>query len=329
MQHSIFCVAVAFSCFGHIHTFSQKKAPELIATIPMPNVSGRIDHLAFDKKRQILFVAALGNNTVEVVDLKQRKVIHTIRDLHKPQGIAFLEKNNTVIVANGDTGACDIFNAATFEKTASVKLSGDADNVRLDPVTNKIYVGFADGAIATIDATSYKLMSEVKLSGHPESFQLDKASQTIFVNVPDAEQVEVIDLRTNSVTATWKMTEAKANYPMALDERNHRLFLGFRKGPKLQVIDTDSGKQVFSQDIDGDIDDIFYNPATRQLYLSCGSGYVDVFTQENPNVYKAEEKVISRAGARTSLFISDLNQLIVAAPSRDNREAALLVYQLK
>jgi DNA-binding beta-propeller fold protein YncE len=301
----------------------------LIATIPLPNVTGRIDHLAVDTKRQVLFVAALGNNTVEVVDLNHRKVIHTIKNLHKPQGVAFLKENNVVIVANGDTGECDIFNAETFEKVKTVKLSGDADNVRLDPANKKMYVGFADGGIAIIDATSYKLISEVSLAGHPESFQLDKASQMMFVNVPDAEQLEIIDLKTKSVKGKWKMTEAKSNFPMALDERNHRLFVGFRKAPKLLVIDTNSGKQISFQDIDGDVDDIFYNPTSKQIYLSCGSGHINIFTQEDPDTYKAEKRIVSRAGARTSLFIPELNQLIVAAPSRDNTEAALLVYKFE
>src|SRR6266850_3500801 len=331
MKLSIFFILIMVFSFGiTLQTHPQKKPQlELIATIPMPNVTGRIDHLGFDSKGQLLFVAALGNNTMEVVNLRERTVIHTVKKLSKPQGIRFIKENNAVVVANGDTGECDIFNAETFEKVASVKLSGDADNVRLDPAEKKIYVGFADGGIAIIDATTYKLISEIRLAGHPESFQLDKASQTMFVNVPDAEQIEIIDLKTNSVKATWKMAEAKSNYPMALDERNHRLFVGFRKEPKLAVIDTNSGKTVSFQNIDGDVDDIFYNPAARQIYLSCGSGYVNIFSQEDPNVYRPETRITSRAGARTSLFIPELNQLIVAAPSRDNTEAALLVYQLK
>jgi len=329
MKQLLFFTLIAGCCLGNsVQTYSQKNTLELVATIPMPNVTGRIDHLAFDSKRHLVFVAALGNNTVEVADLKEKKVIHTIKDLDKPQGILFMPENNTVFVANGDTGECDIFDAATFQKVSSVKLSGDADNVRLNSAEKKIYVGYGDGGIAIIDATRQKLVLEIKLSGHPESFQMDKASKKIFVNVPDARQIEIVDLKTNSVTGTWKMTEAK-NYPMALDENNHRLFVGFRQPSKLLIFDTESGKTVSSQNIDGDVDDIFYDPATRQLYLSCGSGHIDIFKQENTDTYLPEEKIVSRVGARTSLFIPELDQLIVAAPASANSEAALLVYKLK
>jgi len=226
---------ISICSLGSHNIYSQESALKLIATIPMPNVTGRIDHLAIDIKRQIIFVAALGNNTIEVVDIKSKKVIHTIKGLHKPQGIKFMPESNTVFVANGDTGECDIFNAETFQKMYSVKLSGDADNVRLDPAEKKIYVGYADGGIAVIDAASFKLLSEIKLTGHPESFQLDKTSKRIFVNVPDSKQIEIIDLASNSVKDTWKMTEEK-NYPMALDASNHRLFIGFRQPSRLLVI---------------------------------------------------------------------------------------------
>src|SRR5882672_449249 len=157
MKHKLLFILTTVFCLGSsLHLYSQTNTLELVATIPMPNVAGRIDHLPFDFKHQLLFVAALGNNTIEVVDLKSKKVIHTIKNLHKPQGIVFIPENNAVFVANGDTGECDIFNAGTFQKVNSIKLSGDADNVRLDPVEKKIYVGYADGGIAIIDATPYK-----------------------------------------------------------------------------------------------------------------------------------------------------------------------------
>lgn len=329
MKRKIFFIPFLVFCLGKgFQTFSQKDNLRLIATISMPNVRGRIDHLAFDKEHQVVFVAALGNNTIEVADLKSKKVIHTIKGLHKPQGIIFIPENKTVFVANGDTGECDIFNADTFQKIGSVKLPGDADNVRLDQVAKRIYVGYGDGGIAVIDATSYKVISEIKLSGHPESFQIDNTFKRIYANVPDSKQIEIIDLNANAVTGTWMMTEAK-NYPMALDESSHRLFVGFREPPKLLIFDVEAGKTISSQDIDNDVDDIFYNDLKRQIYLSCGGGYIDVIKQKTSNTYIAEAKIASRAGARTSLFVPELNQLIVASPSRGNTEAALLVYELQ
>lgn len=302
---------------------------KLVATISLPDVSGRIDHLAFDPDHQTVFVAALGNNTVEVVDLKNNKVIHSIRNLDEPQGIAFIPESKCLIVANGGNGECDVFDASTFQKIKSVKLSGDADNIRYDSTSKRIYVGYGNGGIAIIDAISFQLIADIKLSGHPESFQLDKSANKIYVNVPDERQIEVIDLVKNVVSDRWKMTEASSNFPMSLDETNHRIFIGCRHPAKLMVIDTQTGKPITSLEIDGDVDDVFYNKTSQQIYLSCGAGYVDIFKQSGANSYAANGKVPTHSGARTSLFITGLNLLIVASPSGFNSKASLQIYNVK
>jgi YVTN family beta-propeller protein len=307
----------------------QNQAMQLGTTITLPNVHGRIDHLTFDSKNSRIFVAALGNNTVEVVDLKTSKVIHTIKGLSEPQGIVYIPESNTVFVSNGGDGECIAFDADTFKKTASIKLEGDGDNVRCDAIDKRIYVGYGNGGIAIIDTKTYKLIADVKITGHPESFQIDRTANRIYVNVPDERQIEVIDIEKQFVVEKWKMTIASSNFPMCLDEPNHRLFIGCRHQPKLLVIDTQTGKTISSYDIDRDIDDIFFDAPKKQIYLSCGGGYVDVFTQKDPNTYISADRISSCSGARTSLFVPELNQLIVASPSGINADAALFVYNLK
>src|SRR3981189_1146527 len=86
---------------------------KLEATIPMADVEGRIDHLSIDLKGQRLFVAALGNNSLEIVDLKENKLVHTINGLSEPQGIAYIPSSNRVFVANGKDGSARAVAAAT------------------------------------------------------------------------------------------------------------------------------------------------------------------------------------------------------------------------
>jgi YVTN family beta-propeller protein len=298
-----------------------------VGSIPLPNVSGRIDHLAFNAKKQVIYVAALGNNTIEVVDLKNKKVVHTIKGLGEPQGIRFIPESNVIFVANGNDGTCDVFSADSYQRISSFKLEGDADNVRYDAGTKRIYVGYGNGGIAIIDATTFKRLADIKLSGHPESFQLD--NKRIFVNVPDAHLVEIIDLEKKSIEAKWNMEQATSNFPMALDATNHRLFIGCRHPAKLLVINTESGKTIASYNTDSDTDDIFYDSSLKQIYMSCGGGYIEVFKQINKDKYESLSKTETRSGARTSLFVPELNQLIVAAPARSSREAQLMIYQIK
>lgn len=326
-----FAAYLFLSCFQGCQSQPQVqgKSMSLIVSIDLTGVSGRIDHMAFDNLTQRVFVAALGNNTVEVVDLKNNKVIHSITNLSEPQGVVFIPERKAILVANGGNGRCDLFDAGNFQKITSIQLPGDADNVRYDPVHKKIYVGYGDGGIAIIDAGTFKQIGDIKLEGHPESFQLDISQQKIYVNVPDKQQVEVIDIEKGQVIGRWKITEARSNFPMYLDAANHRLVIGCRRPAKFLVIDTETGKTITSVETDSDVDDIFCDAKTGNLYLSCGGGNIDVFKRLSADSYQLDEKIVSKSGARTSLLISQPNRMVVASPKSIMAGAALLVYSIK
>ncbi len=301
----------------------------VVQTIPLPNIKGRIDHLAVDLKGRRLFIAALGNNTVEVLDLDAGKRIHTISGLHEPQGVLFLPESKKIFVTNGKSGALKIFNGDSFTLEMSVKFPDDADNIRYDPAAKYIYVGYGNGALGIIDATSGQRLGDITLQGHPESFQLEKLGPRIFANVPTANHIAVIDREKRAVVARWSLKAARANFPMALDETNHRLFVGCRKPARLIVLDTDSGKSIAMLDSAGDCDDVFYDGGRKRIYMSCGEGFIDVFEQRDVNHYKTIAKIPSARGARTSLFVAELNRLYLAVPDRAGQGAELRIYEVQ
>jgi YVTN family beta-propeller protein len=312
-------------CTGQVAGSPADTSYKLLTIIPLPGVSGRIDHMACNVKAQLVYIAALGNNSVEVVDLKTRKVVHTIKGLGEPQGIVYIPGNNTLFVANGATGECRLFDAGSYRQVAYLKLDGDADNVRFSHVLNMFFVGHGEGGIAMIDAATFKLTGDIQLQGHPESFQVDRDAR-IYVNVPDARLLEVIDIEKKSVTAKWNIKDAAANFPMALDAANHRLFIGCRNPAKLLVLDAGTGKTVTFLHTDGDTDDIFYDNTTGKIYMSCGGGYLDIFRQTGPDQYEPAAKTETRSGARTSLYIPELNEIVIAAPVRPGLKAQLMIY---
>lgn len=332
-QLSAFYLAILLVVFGlegcNAQPSKQGQALTLITSVPLPDVSGRIDHLAYDSSTGRIFVAALGNNSVEVVDLRTSKVVHSIGGLNEPQGLAFIPDQNVLFVANGGNGAVDVFNAATYQKLSSIQLPGDADNVRYDALNKKVYVGYGGGGIGVIDAVTFKLITDIKLQGHPESFQLDIPVRRLYVNVPGQQQIAVIDLDKQLVINRWKITEAKANFPMALDAVNHRLFIGCRHPAKLLVIDSNSGKLMDEIDTDADADDIFYNPTNKNIYMSCGGGYIDVFVPKDNNTYTLLEKIATHSGARTALFIFPNNSLVIASPKGFSHSSEVIVYKSK
>src|SRR5215212_10064369 len=198
---------------------------KLEKTIEMPGVSGRIDHMAFNLKDKVLYMAALGNNTVEVIDLNKGVVIGSIKGVEEPQGIAFIPEQNEVAVASGGNGDCVFFDASSFKIVATVHLAGDADNIRYEATERKMYVGYGNGGMALIDPVAHKQIGNVKLTAHPESFQLDKKNNKLYVNLPDDHCISVIDLKSFNHTGTWKISQYRANFPMTLDTANNLVFI--------------------------------------------------------------------------------------------------------
>src|SRR5438132_3287065 len=135
----------------------------LVQTISLPNVEGRIDHMAVDLKGQRLFIAALGNNTVEVLDLRAGKRIRSISGFHEPQGVGFIPEFNKIFVANAKSGACEVFDVSSFKPIKSIKFSDDADNIRYDAAARRVYVGYGSGGLGIIDAATGDQLGEIKL----------------------------------------------------------------------------------------------------------------------------------------------------------------------
>ena len=196
-----------------------------------------------------------------------------------------------------------------------------------DPKTKLIYVGYTDGALAVIDSVTMKQTGNIKLAAHPESFQLEVNRSRIFVNVPSAKQVAVIDRETKAVIATWALGAARENFPMALGENEHRLFVGCRRPAHVAALDTNSGKIVAQFDCVGDTDDLFYDAALRRLYVSGGEGFLSVFQERDPDHYMQLAKIATAAGARTSLFVPNLGRFYLAVPHRGAQAAEVRVYE--
>jgi len=300
----------------------------MLAAIELPRVEGRIDHLAFDPATQRLYMAALGNNTVEVFDTKAGRHIKSLPGFREPQGIAIAVDANLVAVANGQGDGFQLLSSEDFRSKTTVKLGDDSDNVRYDIPAKRLYVGYGAGALAAIDVADARVLGTAKLAGHPESFQLERSGTRVFVNVPTADQIAVVDRASMKVQVTWPVTTARSNFPMALDEANHRLFVGCRRPAKVLVFDTSSGKEIASSGIVGDTDDLFYDADRKRLYVSGGEGFLDALEEQTTNHFVRVAHLPTAAGARTSLFVLEHRRLYLAVPHRDGQRAEIRVYEV-
>jgi DNA-binding beta-propeller fold protein YncE len=303
---------------------------QLEEQIPVPNVAGRLDHLTADAKRKRLIVSALGNNTVEVIDTFAGKVIRSIQGVSEPQGPLYVADVDKLYVANAGDGKVNVYDGATYALRKSIEIGEDPDNMRYDPATKKVFVGFGeeDGGIATIDPATDERVSEVfKTGGHPESFQVETSGSRIFVNVPDADNVvESIDRKTGAV-AKWPLKGLRGNYAMALNEADHRLFVITRKTPMMVVIDTQTGNEIPRLRAAGECDDVFFDASRKRVYVIGGEGFISVFQQDDPARYSLVQNVPSAIGVRTGFWFAKRDRFYVAVPAKGNDPAQIWTYE--
>ena len=322
-------VACATVLFQAMPAFAQPgELPELVQTIALPDVRGRIDRLDIDLDGGRLFVAALGNDTVEVVDLRAGRRSERLEHLSEPQGVAYVPEAKRLFVANGESGRVDVFAGNALSPVGHVDALADADNMRYEPASGRIYVGYGS-ALAVLDAPTMQLVSRVKLAGHPESFQLERTGSRIFVNVPSARQIAVVDRKKGNVVATWDLGEMRANFPMALDEVNHRLFVATRQPAMLLIYDTETAKRIASVPISGDADDLFFDGERKHVYAICGQGAIIVVQQQDTDRYVVLGQVRTAPGARTGLFVPMQKTLYVAVPAQRSAPAEIRVYKVR
>ena len=225
-----------------------------------------------------------------------------------------------------------IFDGTTFDRLQTLTLSSDADNVRYDPRSKQVIVGYGgekfvrdqvsrvgatDGALAFIDSTGKKIR-EIPIDAHPESFQLEKTGTRIFVNVTDRKEIEVADEVKGAIIAHWPVTVCSSNLPMLLDEPHHRLFIGCQVPSTLAVIDTETGEAVASYPTVDRTDDLFYDASKSRIYV-LGLGFIDVFQQKDPDHYDRVGRYPTPGTAQTGLFVPEPGRTV---QSRDGRRWA-------
>jgi DNA-binding beta-propeller fold protein YncE len=300
-------------------------ALELESKIYLGEVHGRLDHLAIDLSRQRLFVAELGNDSVGVVELK-RGTVRTLGELNEPQGVGYVPSTDTLYVANARDGAVRLFQGAGLMPAGQIILGGDADNIRVDDAAHLIFVGYGNGALAVIDALSRRRIADIPLRAHPESFQLEPTGRRIFVNVPDASEIGVVDRVTGKPIATWRTDSLRANFPLALDEAHRAVLAIFRHPAKVGVFRAEDGHLVTTVSTCGDADDLFIDAKRNRIYVSCGEGYLAVLALQNGR-YEELARIATAPGARTSLFVPEIDRLLLAVRAAGTTPASVWVFR--
>lgn len=328
-----FCQAAKPSASSTVRPSARVRADvplELEEEIPIPNVAGRIDHFTADIKRKRLIFSALGNNSIQVVDVFAGKNINTITGLNEPQGVLYVADVDKLFAANAGDGKLNIYKGDTYELEKNVDFGSDPDNLRYDANAKQVLVGYGEdetGAIGVIDANTSERVRDFKIGFHPESFQFETKGPHIFVNVPDAGNVVMsIDRKTGEIQR-WPLKGLRGNYAMVLNEADHRLFVVTRKVPMLVALDTETGKEVTRLPTAGECDDVFFDESRKRVYVIGGQGWISVYEQADPEHYKLLANVSSTVGVRTGYWFAKRDRFYVGVPAKGNEPAQVWTYE--
>lgn len=302
---------------------------ELVQTIPLKGKKpGKLDHLELDAKGQRLFVANKPNNTLDIIDLKAGKMVKQIASQQGIQGIAYAPDLDRIFAALSTDGYCNVFDGKKYEMIKTIKFKDDADNVRYKASTNKVYVAHADTSLAVVNAKTYKVEKDIKLPSTPEGFELETKRPRLYINCPPNNLV-VIDTEKNEIIGKpYVLKKGEGNHPVAIDEANHRLYIGCRKPAVVVVVDSETGKEISTVDIPGEIDDLFLDAKRKQLYAACGEGFIAVLQVVDADNVKPLAKIATAKDARTCYFDAEASRIYLAVPlQKDAPEVR--VYKVK
>jgi hypothetical protein len=261
--------------------------------------------------------------------------VHSIPGIPEPQGVTYATGLNKLFVGSRQ-GKLYIYDGTSYDLITALDYHADVDNLRYDEASKRVYVDYGDedkAAIGMVDATTnQRLPDEFKTGAHPESFQLEKSGSKIYVNLPDLKKIGVID-RTTHKMSSWPLT-LEENYPMALNEPEHRLFIATRTPPRLVVFDTNSGKTVATLPCVADVDDLYYDASYKRVYIPGGQGFIDVFQEKDPDHYERIARIPTVLGARTAGYFGKLgkkgiDRLYLAVPASGDHAAEVRTYTVQ
>jgi DNA-binding beta-propeller fold protein YncE len=329
-------VVCVIGCASVAHSQDTKPPLRLVQTISLPNVKGRLDHMEVDVKGKRLFVAGLENGTFEVVDLQAGKWVRSIPGLKKAQGALFVPELNKLFLASGDDGMVRVFRGDTLELLDSIQLDLGPNRIVYEPKSKLVYVGYGGrdagknyGEIGIIDARQDNHRGDIRVVAHPSELLLDKSGTTLFVFSSSANRVHVIDLSKRQIVSTWPVTSERPG-DAAFDGSTSRLFIGTHTPPEMIAMDSKSGKEVAHLPTAEGMDGVYFDAGRKRVYVSGGRdlpvGFAYIYQQMDADHYETIGKILTRGGAGTSFWSSELNRYYVAAPATEKEGASILVY---
>ena len=311
---------------------------KLVKELPLPGYTGDFDHIAVDRDRGRILVAAEDHATVEVYDLKTLNHLKTVSGFGAPHAFLIRPGAKSIIITDSGKQLSTIRNADTLAAEKKIVLTEGADSAKYDKANNVFYVVTGgkdvDMKTANLDAinpdTGAKIGEITFPDNHVEAFDIDPTSNKLYINLTQTNKLAVVDRKAMKVLATWPVPQAQQNAMVALDPQQHRLYVVCRAPGKVVVLDSNDGHLIGTETAPLRADDVMYDAPSHRLFVPGGEGWMGIYDTSDPDHLKLVQKVPTAPGAKTGLLMPDQHRLFLAAsPGESKALAKILVYDVQ
>ena len=311
---------------------------KLVKTVTLPGYTGDFDHLAVDRERGRILVAAEDHATLEIFDLKTGNHLRTIAGFGAPHSILVRPGSPTILVTDSGKQMTAVLDAETYVRKGSVTLIPGADSAGYDAGANVWYVvtGGKDVDMKTAEIEAINPDTGKKIGGiefkdnHVEAMALEKNGDRLFINLAQTNKLAVVNRKTMKELAEWPVPPAKGNAMVAFDEGAKRLYVVCREPGMVVVMNSDTGAVVSTAPAPLRVDDVMLDVAAHRLYVPGGEGYTGIYDTGDPDHVKMIGKVMTAPGAKTGILLPDMKKLLLAAsPGETKNPAKILTYDVQ
>lgn len=271
---------------------------KVVGRYPIPGTGG-FDYVTLDEAARRVYVSH--GTQVEVLDADSGKFVGNIPDTPGVHGIAIAFAFKHGFTSNGRENKVSMFDPATLQIIKKIDVGKGPDGIYYDPGTRRVFTNnHGTHDITAIDAATGEVVGTVKIQGDGEQAVI--AGGLVYVNSEDTAEVVVFDPKSLEVKNRFPIGVAKVPTGLAYDAKTKRLFIGCRNEPKMVVMDAVTGKVVTSFPIGAGVDYAGFDPESKLIFFSCGSGTLNIFREKSADSYEDAGAVKTQPSAKTMAF---------------------------
>jgi DNA-binding beta-propeller fold protein YncE len=249
----------------------------LVGDFPLTGNANRFDYASLDPAHGTLWLAHMGDGSIEAFDVKTNRVVLTVPLSPSASVRGILVANGKVYAAAQGLGGVVVLDGSTGKRIATVT-AGDVDGLAYDPVTQRVFVSDESGGRDTvIDARTDRPIGTVVLGGEAGNTQYDPVSRHIFVGVQDRNELAEIDPMALKILRRYALPGCESSHSVAIDPGERAAYVGCQHNFRLVRLELPTARVTGSGAVGVGVDVLALDPGLHRLYAASESGVVSVY----------------------------------------------------